>query len=420
MKNLFGLFFMMVGLGLSPATWPTPSFATSAPPFSTFSIDSDPDRPAWIKIADLDGDSQPELIVSVFAGSSPIGSGYVAIYERQGDLGTWSKSELPGSRGTKFPNDLTVADVDGDGDQDLIVPSGFLATMPFPSGGLAWYENLGGHRWKKHTILEKERLFYHFAELVDIDRDGYKDLVTVAERKGETEAQVFQGTGRGSFAPRPAVIARNVLGSLPTVTDLDGDGDLDIVSAQYFVPGAAAWLENLGNGHWTPHLINDEVGPSIQLSLIPNLCGDGRLMAVLANHVNSADHPAGPLEGVFLLPVPTTQEALANPWPIKMISQGIKSRPSPMMAPQGAPGIFHWGDIDGDGDIDLVVHGDGDPRVFWLEQVAAGQFETRILMDDVPQGGVAVGDLDGDGRPEIVVSSYEKNRLIILAYQPAQ
>ncbi|MFZ5949831.1 MAG: FG-GAP repeat domain-containing protein, partial [Candidatus Rifleibacteriota bacterium] len=177
---------------------------------------------------------------------------------------------------------------------------------------------------------------------------------------------------------------------------------------------SAAWLENLGNGKWEKHQINREAGPSIQMSLIPDLIGDGRTMAVLANHVNSSDKPEGPKEGVFIMPLPKEQADLYNLWPAKMISQGMKSRPSPMMMPQGAPGVFTWGDITGNGLVDIIIHGDGDPRVFLLEQVSSGQFETVVLIENFPQGGVETADIDGDGNLEVIASSYEANRLIIL------
>jgi len=388
------------------------------PDFTCRFIDENPEKPAWIVARDLDGDRRPELIVSVFAGSSPVGSGFVAIYRQAGDgYGTWEKSILPGSKGTRFANDITVTDVDGDGDLDLIVPSGFLATTPFSSGMICWYENQGGNTWQKREVIVGQKLFYHFVEHVDIDGDGCKDMVTVAEQKGATQVQFFKGKGKGAFAASPTVIAKNVAGSLPTVLDLDRDGDLDIISAQFFVDGAdAVWLENTG-GEWVTHVIDDRVGPSIQLSIVPNLIGDGRDMAILANHVNSSDKPSGPKEGVFLLPVPETREDLVKPWPAKLISAGMKCRPSPMAMPQGAPGVFRTGDVDGDKDIDIVVHGDGDARVYLLEQVAPGQFETRVLLTEMAQGGVAVDDLDGDGVCEIVASSYEMNRLAVLKHR---
>jgi hypothetical protein len=46
--------------------------------------------------------------------------------------------------------------------------------------------------------------------------------------------------------------------------------------------------------------------------------------------------------------------------------------------------------------------------------VSSGQFETSVLIENVPQGGVETADLDGDGNLEIIVSSYEANKLVIL------
>ena len=43
--------------------------------------------------------------------------------------------------------------------------------------------------------------------------------------------------------------------------------------------------------------------------------------------------------------------------------------------------------------------------------------ETAVLMDDMPQGGVAAADLSGNGRDEVIISSYEKNRLILISKQ---
>jgi hypothetical protein len=93
-----------------------------------------------------------------------------------------------------------------------------------------------------------------------------------------------------------------------------------------------------------------------------------------------------------------------------MISEGIESVPSSMFSVMGAPGIFGWGDVDGDGDIDIAVSGDGDKRVFVLEQVAPGEFATRVLAEEMGQaGGMKITDLDDDGNAEIVFTSYEQH-----------
>ncbi len=382
-------------------------------------IDIKPGRPAFIHCADLNDDGSLEIIVSKFDRSSPVGTGRVDIYtmEKPGDMDTWKRETL--DKGIRFPNAPSTVDINGDGKKDILVPSGFLASWPVKSGAISWYENTP-EGWKKHEITKGQEKFYHHAELVDMDGDSIKDLVTVAEQKGVlgkegSEVQVFKGTGTGDcFQKVPVTIAPG-LGGFPSVLDINGDGRLDIASAEYFgSEGSFAWLENKGGGEWEKHYIDDKAGKAIQLSFIPDFYGDGVTRAVGANHTNTSDDPASPESAVFVYDIPADP---AQPWPKRQISSGIKSVPSLPVAPMGAPGVFHWGDVDGDGDVDIVVSGDGDPRVYLLEQKSPGIFETLVRAHDLPQAGVAVADLDGDGRDEIIASSYQNNRLLIFSHE---
>jgi hypothetical protein len=166
-------------------------------------------------------------------------------------------------------------------------------------------------------------------------------------------------------------------------------------------------------GLWTRHVIADDVGPSIQLSLVPDLFGDGVLRAVGSNHTNVNN--GEPESGIFVYDIPADPKT--SPWNGTMISQGIVSVPGSQFAPQAAPGIFGWGDVDGDGDLDIVLSGDGDKRAFVLEQTAPGVFATHVLADPFGQaGGMKVTDLDGDGKAEIVATSYDLNLVAIFEW----
>ena len=409
----------LASLGAAAPLPPEPLIPAGAA-YETIEIDKDPERPAFILAADLGGDGYPELLVSKFAGSGPMGSGMLDLYkmEKSGDPRKWKKTRL--SDNIKFPNMPSITDVNGDGRPDILLPYGFLACMPGKCGGIEWLENTGGG-WTKHTVITNYERFFHRAVMLDADGDGIKDIVAAGEKKGlfdegSSEVYMFRGAGGGSFSPKPTLITKG-LGGLLSAGDVDGDGDEDLVSPEYFGrTDSFVWLENAGHGVWRRHAIDSVSGGGIQMSLVPNLYGDGRLRAVAANHTNTSDDRSAPESAVFVFDIPADP---SGPWPKVKISEGIKSRKSPAVGPQGAPGPFDWGDADGDGDLDIVVHGDGDPRVFLLEQISPGKFRTAELIDDMPQGAAVFCDTERDGLPEIAISSYEQNRLVLLKRLPA-
>ena len=151
------------------------------------------------------------------------------------------------------------------------------------------------------------------------------------------------------------------------------------------------------------------------MAFVDNLYGDGVMRAIGANHTNTAKAMPDPQESaVYVFDKPSDPK---QPWPKKQISQGIVSIPGTSMSVQLAPGIFGTGDIDGDGDIDIAVSGDGDPNVYWLEQIApAGTWLTHVLETGLEQaGGMVVTDLNGDGKNEIVVTGYIDN--VVYVYE---
>ena len=145
---------------------------------------------AYASVGDMDKDGKPDIIVSSFGtlGTS-IPAGQVRIYKQGANLDTWTaETVVPESEGVKFPNQNSVDDLDGDGDLDILVPAGFFpCNITFipdnkPCGAMLWYERTSAG-FVKHVLTNDEVRFYHSGVLVDLDRDGVLDLLTVAEEQ---------------------------------------------------------------------------------------------------------------------------------------------------------------------------------------------------------------------------------------------
>ena len=408
--------------------------------FIRITVDDNPNKPAFVTVGDVDQDGKLDMVVAQYG---PLLSGNYDIYWGTGKLNQWEKETLNigGDNGISFPHPVKIADVNGDGINDIVSPSGFLACV-MSCGNIFWLEGKGiRNQWTKHEIVKNNDHFFFDVSLVDIDGDGIDDILTNSSKKtasvlgmggGQDEQLMwFKGTNTADrFETTKRVISSGNGGPFPRFVDLNGDGKKDIALAQYFnddiaTNGSFIWFEQTDNiENWTKHIIDNESGESFMLEIIDDLYGDGVRRAVGVNHVNTSDTPNGPKEGVFIFDIP---EDPTQPWPKKDISTDIKSRKSPTTGPQGAPGLFGYGDITGNGLIDLVVSGDGDSRVFWFEQNPAGTF-TQHTLDGVAgasinsagsfgqAGGMQIVDLDKDGKNEIIVTLYEDSKLYIYKY----
>ncbi|MAA79866.1 MAG: hypothetical protein CL916_11465 [Deltaproteobacteria bacterium] len=374
---------------------------------------------AFISSDNIDDDPDDEVIITNFnrPDGMSLPNGFVTAYHIQEEPSyTQPVSE---DMGYKWPNDVVVHDVDQDGSMDLVVGFGFLTCEINPwtdnCGGLAWFSRTDSG-WEENVLVPKgSTLFYHKVLFIDIDNDGIEDLLAAGERYAtpfggidDAQFQYWLGLGDGKFSSEPQTLFEG-MGSLPELFDVDQDGDLDIISGEYFSATAqsAVWIEQKEgetiSERWEKHTIDNSSGPSIQVSMAPNLFGDGQNHALLSNHTNTEmNNPDTNPSGLYLL---TPTEDPTEEWTRTTIyDQFISSSEST----QAAPGVFSIGDIDGDADMDILISGDGDPRIFWMEQ-KEGTFIEHVLMEDMPQAGVHIADTNHDGINEMFVGSYDRN-----------
>lgn len=189
-------------------------------------IESDAGRSAYfVETADLNNDGFPDVIVpnehdscatyfinpgkKLFVDNKPL-SGRIA---RAG--------QLPGRR-SHAVNDVRAADLNGDGNQDLLTANLGTSTISFFAGN-------GDGTFRKDVPFEAGKNGA-FLGIGDFDNDGDTDFVIT--HWTEDFASVFLNTGDGSFAPR--VDYKTGSGNYGVdVADVDNDNHLDILTANY-------------------------------------------------------------------------------------------------------------------------------------------------------------------------------------------
>jgi hypothetical protein len=151
---------------------------------------------------------------------------------------------------------IQLVDLDKDGDLDVLLTHGdtFDDGIVKPYHGIQWLENTGGYPFVQHTLATMPGV--HRAVAADVDIDGDLDVVAGALLAGGSDLDEkllpalawLEQTKPGTFVrhtiemgfPRHATL---------DVGDIDGDGDMDIVTGSFSIgKSSAGWIDVWVNG----------------------------------------------------------------------------------------------------------------------------------------------------------------------------
>jgi len=135
-------------------------------------LDRDSVPPDRNRVADIDGDGWPDVVVGFEAISVP---GPLRWYRNPGTSGgPWARHDIAQVTG---PMSLDLGDLDGDGDVDVVVGEHNLKQPA--TARLLIFENLGGGAgWKEHVVYTGDE-HHDGAQLLDADADGDLDIVSI-------------------------------------------------------------------------------------------------------------------------------------------------------------------------------------------------------------------------------------------------
>lgn len=150
-----------------------------------------------------------------------------------------SDASLPLADLTKNSMDVVAADLDRDGDNDLIIACEFCPNLILINDGSGKFANESTAR------LPQKRHDSEDIAAEDFDRDGDIDIVFVSE--DDQVHEYYINDGKGYFTDASDRLAWKTTSNAVCAVDIDNDGDKDLVMGN---AGQDVLLENDGKGNW--------------------------------------------------------------------------------------------------------------------------------------------------------------------------
>lgn len=250
------------------------------------------------EFGDIDGDGDLDLVLADWGPGSPMKNdgGRPRLFRNTNGVFTDATAECMPDVLVKFCWELELVDVDNDFDLDLLVSSKRSAgSFLFLNSGNGRFVDVSAQRLPQFTNN------YEF-EPMDVDNDGFLDLVTINDGVGEQRfcEHLFRNDRKGAFvdvtaASWPAADNPQFDDNAVAFLDYDSDGDADFLIGS--LDGPDRLLVNDGEGKFAaaaPVFAGDPTNGTLGIALA-DLDGDHRLDCVHAQ----GENPKATAEKVF-------------------------------------------------------------------------------------------------------------------------
>ncbi|MEK6795111.1 MAG: VCBS repeat-containing protein [Spirochaetota bacterium] len=277
-----------------------------------------------------------------------------------------------------------LGDIDGDGDLDLIVSGEYVTTYT------KIYRNSGG---SFSEIFPGTLTGVRSGSLAlgDIDGDGDLDLVLTGNNGVINIGKIYRNNGSGSFSEINAGSLATVRDSSIALGDLDADGDLDLILTGFGATHVAKIYRNNGSGQFSEIYPGSIVAVRYSAIALGDIDNDTDLDVIV-----TGDTGAGYCSKIYL-----------------NNGSGSFSEVNSGTLHSVANGEIKLVDVDGDGDLDLILTGDDNgssPHVGKIYQNNGEGSFSEIYPGSIIGligASIAIGDIDGDGDFDIIVNGMD-------------
>lgn len=368
------------------------------------------DKCVFSAIADADNDGDLDVYTATKLAAG--GDNKLAWHENIGGGTFGSQYEI--SIKADEPTSVFSDDLDGDGDYDLISSSK-------ADDKIAWYENLGNQTFAKQSAISFDVNVAWDVSTADLDNDGDKDILSASYQ--DSTIAWNENLGGGNFGPQQIILTSVLLNGVKSVyaSDLDNDGDLDILAA-CSASDRIAWIENLGGGTFGPFQLISAATDHACSVYSADLDNDGDQDVLSASKFDGKiawyENMGGAVFGSQQVIFVSTQAfsvysddfdqdgdydvlAARSTKIVWYENLGGAFGPEQIISTQVLDGTSAYsGDIDGDGDPDVVSSSSTDDKIAWYENLGSGVFGAQKTISVQADGAICVNlsdiDLDGD------------------------
>ncbi len=329
------------------------------------------------RAADLDGDGDADVL------SASVIDGKLAWYENTDGLGAFGPERpiLPSYEGASA---VLIVDIDRDEDQDVVAAF-------YVGDRIAWYENVGGEdAFVLHQILSDSADGAQSLDDGDMNGDGWPDIVA-ATWENNTLAWYANTDGQGTFGPERVIDAEATGIACVVLADLDGDQDRDIVAGMPSID-RIFWYENLdGLGTYgLRNLISDETDNVLSV-VTADLDGDGDLDVLSAS---------------------SDDDKIA--WYENLDGEGSFGAQQVITTAGDYPFRAQAADLDNDEDMDVLSASGMDHTYAWYENLdGEGTFGPQRVISTAGlfPHCIRAADLDRDDDLDILAASWEDDKV---------
>ncbi|SHK11623.1 Por secretion system C-terminal sorting domain-containing protein [Reichenbachiella agariperforans] len=314
------------------------------------------------QIADIEGDDDLDILGGNY--------GNMRWYENDGDenFSYGASDEVYDAN----PTTIQVGDINSDGYPDVLGVSNYFNYVN-------WYENDGTGSFSENVIVNSGYAPYA-ADVADLNGDGWNDIGVATNGGGVV---LYINSGSGTYIPQN-MSETHANGRAVTFSDIDGDGDMDILCQPLGSNTRFAWYENDGALSFTEHFIDGNgYGFNTEFQVV-DLDDDGDLDLITTFHNND--------------------------WLLWYENDGSQSFTKHTII--NSAEVMHnpsVGDVDGDGDMDVFAADNVGKAILWFENDGLENFTERTLCADIIRPYISdLVDLNLDGRLDLVGTGNEK------------